>query len=63
MEKRKTKKLFAMKNILFIIAGLLIVAWAVIVFFFHPFGAIHILLVLAGFIILIRIALRNLLSL
>jgi hypothetical protein len=51
-----------MKNLLFIIAGLLVITWAGIVFFFHPIGAIHILLVLAGFILLIRIALRDMLS-
>lgn len=51
-----------MKNALFIIAGVLIATWAVIVYFFHPFGAIHVLLVAAGLIFLFRIVLGKVLS-
>lgn len=44
-----------MKNALYIIAGLLIVIWAIVFFGFKTSGIIHLLLILAAFIILIRI--------
>ncbi|MBN2348144.1 MAG: hypothetical protein JXJ22_04865 [Bacteroidales bacterium] len=44
-----------MKNSLYIIAGLLIVIWAIIFLSFNASGMVHILLGVAGFIILVRI--------
>jgi predicted ferric reductase len=44
-----------MKNSLYIIAGLLVLLWAIITFGFHSFRYIDILLPLAVFIILLRI--------
>lgn len=51
-----------MKNLLFVIAGLLIIIWAIVFFGFDSYEYVHILLVLAGFIILIRIVFRKQLS-
>ncbi|MCF8368941.1 MAG: DUF5670 family protein [Bacteroidales bacterium] len=44
-----------MKNSLFVIAGLLVIIWAIIFFGFDAYRYVHMLLVLAGFIIVIRL--------
>jgi tryptophan-rich sensory protein len=44
-----------MKNTLYIIAGLLIVIWGIILFGFNATGAVHIILGLAVLIIIVRI--------
>ncbi len=44
-----------MKNLLYVIAGLLIVIWAIVFLSFNSTGVVHILLVLAGFVILVRL--------
>lgn len=44
-----------MKNSLYIIAGLLILLWAIVTFGFNSFRYIDILLPIAGFIVLLRI--------
>jgi len=41
-----------MKNLLYVIAGLLIVIWIII---FKPSAAVHLLLAMAGLIIIVRI--------
>ncbi len=41
-----------MKNLLYVIAGLLIVIWIILI---KPTSAVHLLLVMAGLIILFRI--------
>ncbi|RIH63410.1 hypothetical protein D1164_19985 [Mariniphaga sediminis] len=51
----KINKNNRMKNSLYIIAGLLVLLWAIITFGFHSFRYIDILLPLAVFIILLRI--------
>ncbi len=51
-----------MKNALFVIAGLLIVIWAIVFFGFNTSGIVHLLLFLALFIILIRIFFNQQLS-
>ncbi|MCB2196430.1 MAG: lmo0937 family membrane protein [Bacteroidetes bacterium] len=51
-----------MKNLLYIIAGLLIVIWAIVFLSFNASGLIHILLILAGVIILVRIFFNKKLS-
>jgi predicted ferric reductase len=55
-------KLKVMKNSLYIIAGLLIVIWIIYFWSFKSFGIVHMLIVLAGFIILFRIILNKKLS-
>ena len=44
-----------MKNSLYIIAGLLVLLWAIVTFGFYSFRYIDILLPIAGFIILLQI--------
>jgi len=44
-----------MKNSLYIIAGLLLLLWAIVTFGFHSFRTIDILLPVAAFIVLLRI--------
>ena len=44
-----------MKNSLYIIAGLLVLLWAIVTFGFYTFRYIDILLPIAGFIMLLRI--------
>jgi hypothetical protein len=44
-----------MKNSLYIIAGLLVLLWAIVTFGFHSFRVIDILLPIAAFIVLLRI--------
>jgi hypothetical protein len=48
-----------MKNLLYVIAGLLIVIWGIIFFGFHSSGTVHWLLVFAGLVIFIRIIFNN----
>ena len=51
-----------MKNLLYVIAGLLIVIWFIVFLGFKSSGMVHIILILAGLIILIRIAFNKKLS-
>jgi hypothetical protein len=51
-----------MKNSLFIIAGFLIIIWAIVFFGFNTSGVVHLLLLLAIFIIVIRIFFNRQLS-
>ncbi len=51
-----------MKNSLYVIAGLLMVIWGIIFFGFNTSGAVHLILGVAGFIILIRIVFNRQLS-
>lgn len=44
-----------MKNLLYIIAGLLVIIWGIIFFSFDASAFVHILLLLAGIIVLIRV--------
>ncbi|MBA3707135.1 MAG: lmo0937 family membrane protein [Bacteroidetes bacterium] len=44
-----------MENLLYIIAVILVVAWAIGFLGFHAGGIIHILLVIAGIAVLLRI--------
>jgi tryptophan-rich sensory protein len=44
-----------MKNALYVIATLILVIWGLIYFGFHSGEGVHILLVAAGFIVLVRI--------
>ncbi len=44
-----------MKNSLYVIAGLLLVIWGIIFWGFNSSGAVHMLLAIAGFIILVRL--------
>ncbi len=48
-------KLYRMKNSLYIIAGLLLVIWGIIFWGLNGSGFVHVLLVLAGIIVLIRL--------
>lgn len=51
-----------MKNSLYIIAGLIILLWAIVTFGFYEFRFIDILLLIAGFIILLGILLNKKIS-
>ncbi len=51
-----------MKNSLYVNAGLLLIIWGILFWGFKPFGIIHILPVLAVFLILVRIIFRMKLS-
>ncbi|MBN2165125.1 MAG: hypothetical protein JW717_02495 [Marinilabiliaceae bacterium] len=44
-----------MKNSLYVIAILLLVIWGIIFWGFHSSGAVHLILAVAGIIILIRL--------
>ncbi len=44
-----------MKNLLYIIAGLLIVIWGIIFLSFNASPLVHVILIIAGIIILIRV--------
>lgn len=44
-----------MKNSLYIIAGLLIVIWGIIFFGFNASAFVHVILVIAGIIVLVRV--------
>lgn len=48
-------KITAMKNSLYVIAGLLLVIWGILFWGMHTVGAVHFLLAGAFFIILVRI--------
>jgi len=43
-----------MKNLLYVIAGLLVVIWGIVYFGFHTQGTVHVLLAAAIFIVIIR---------
>ena len=51
-----------MKNLLYIIAGLLFVIWGILVLGLNASGAVHILLAVAGIIVLIRLIFNKQLS-
>ncbi len=51
-----------MKNLLYVIAGLLIVIWAIIFIGFNSTGLVHILLGIAVLIILLRLSFNTQLS-
>ncbi|MEJ2596387.1 MAG: hypothetical protein P8100_14960 [bacterium] len=44
-----------MKNLLYVIAGLLIVIWGIVFLGLHAVGAVHLILAAALFIILVRL--------
>ena len=44
-----------MKNALYVIATLILIIWGIIYFGFHASAGIHILLIVAGIIVLVRI--------
>ncbi len=48
-----------MKNLLYVIAGLLIVIWGIIFFGFNSSGSVHWLLAFAGLAILMRFILTR----
>ena len=56
-------KFIAMKNSLYVIAGLLLVIWGILFWGLHTVGAVHFLLAGAAFIILVRIVFRKKLGL
>ncbi len=51
-----------MKNSLYIIAVLLLVIWGIIFWGFNSSGAVHLLLIAAGVIVLVRLILNKQLS-
>lgn len=51
-----------MKNLLYIIAALLVVIWGILFWGLDARGAVHILLAVAGFIVLIRLVFNKQLS-
>ena len=51
-----------MKNSLFVIAGLLIVIWGIVYWGLHAVGPVHFILVVALFIILVRLVFGKQLS-
>jgi hypothetical protein len=44
-----------MKDLLYVIAGLIIIIWGLILYGFNPNGSVHVLLVVAIIIILLRV--------
>ncbi|MGC9344383.1 MAG: lmo0937 family membrane protein [Bacteroidales bacterium] len=44
-----------MKNLLYIIVGLLFVIWGILFWGLHATGPVHLLLAVAGFIVLVRL--------
>ena len=52
----------AMKNSLYVIAGLLIVIWGITFWGLNAIGPVHFLLAAAGFIILVRLVFSKQLS-
>ena len=44
-----------MKNLLYVIAGLLLVIWGIIFWGFNSSGSVHLLLAVAGVIVLVRL--------
>jgi tryptophan-rich sensory protein len=51
-----------MKNLLYVIAGLLLVIWGIVFLGFNTSGAVHIILAIAIFIILVRLVFNKQLS-
>jgi Flp pilus assembly protein TadB len=51
-----------MKNLLYIIAGLLLVIWGILFWGLHASGPVHILLAIAGIIVLVRLVFDKQLS-
>lgn len=51
-----------MKNLLYVIAGLLVVIWFIVFLGFNSTGMVHIFLALAGIIVLIRLIFNKRLS-
>lgn len=51
-----------MKNALYVIAGLLIIIWAIVFYGFNSSGMVHLLLFLAIFIIVVRLLFNQQLS-
>ena len=51
-----------MENSLYVIAGLLIVIWGIVFWGLHAVGAVHIILAVALFIILVRLVFSKQLS-
>lgn len=51
-----------MKNLLYIISGLLVIIWGILFWGLHAVGPVHLLLAVAGFIILVRIIFNRQLS-
>ena len=56
-------KFTAMKNSLYVIAGLLLVIWGILFWGVHTVGAVHFLLAGAFFVILVRVVFNKQLSL
>ncbi len=48
-----------MKNLLYVIAGLLIVIWGIVFIGFNAHSTVHLILALAAIIILIRIVMNT----
>lgn len=44
-----------MKNLLYVIAGLLTIIWAIVFLSFHSSGIVHVLLIIAAVIVLINV--------
>lgn len=51
-----------MKNLLYVIAGLLLVIWGIIFWGFNSSSAVHLLLALAGVVVLVRLIFNRQLS-
>jgi hypothetical protein len=51
-----------MKNLLYIIAGLLLVIWGIVFWGLHASGPVHLLLAAVGIIVLVRIIFNKQLS-
>ncbi len=51
-----------MKNLLYVIAGLLVVLWFIVFLGFNSSNLVHILLALAGIVVLIRLLFNKRLS-
>jgi hypothetical protein len=51
-----------MKNSLYVISGLLLVIWGIIYWGFKATGAVHIILVIAMFVVLLRLVFNKQLS-
>jgi tryptophan-rich sensory protein len=44
-----------MKNLLYVIAGLLTIIWAIVFLSFHSSGFVHVLLIIAAIVVLISV--------
>jgi hypothetical protein len=51
-----------MKNVLYVLSGLLIIIWAILFYGFNTSGMVHLLLFLAIFIIVVRLLFNHQLS-